>query len=110
MGNEATIEREAEKAADGFPAPLSVIERPMVDIHADEFIGEVAAHVAGVLERVLNGFFPVIKAVANAVGEDLRDLAAQGRFEAFVNDVSAERQRQAVLLAPPPDSKIYANL
>ena len=54
--NQAALERLAQKTADGFPAPLAVVQRPVVDIHADKFVGEVAAHVAGVLQRVLHGF------------------------------------------------------
>ena len=43
----------------------------MVDVHADEFISEFTAHVAGVLESVLNRFFAMIETVLDAGGKDL---------------------------------------
>ena len=49
MRNEAAFIRLTEEAADGFPALLAVIKRPMVHIHPDELVGEIAPHVAGVL-------------------------------------------------------------
>src|SRR5262245_23975185 len=63
----------AQKPADGLPSRLAVVEGPMVDIHADEFIGEVAAHVARVLKRVLDGFRAVVEAVLNAGRENIRN-------------------------------------
>jgi len=39
----------AQKTFDGGPAFLTIIQRPMIDIHADELIGQVPAHVPGVL-------------------------------------------------------------
>ncbi len=98
----------AEKTADGFPAPLAVIERPVVDIHADEFVGEVAAHVAGVLQRVLHGFGAMIQAELDARGERVGNLLARCRIKSFVNHVAAERQRQTVVFSSPPDAEIFA--
>ena len=43
----------------------------MVNVHADKPVGEFVAHVAGILEGVLDRLGPVVKAVANALGENI---------------------------------------
>jgi hypothetical protein len=108
VGNQAAFVGLGEEAADGFAAFVAVIERPVVDIHADEFVGEVFAHVAGVLEGVLDGFGAMFEAVADAGFENAGDGAAIGFGEAFVDDVAAEWEREAVVLAAPPDAEVFA--
>ena len=103
MRNQAALEGLAEKAADGFPAPLAVIERPVVDIHPDEFIGKLAAHVPGELQRVLHRLGTVIQTELNARGQNAGDFPARRRIKFFVNDVPAQWQRQAAILPAPPD-------
>lgn len=68
----------AEKAADALAAGFAVIKRPVVDVHADEFIGKVEAHIASELEGVGDGFGTMIEAVANALGEEAGDSLAVG--------------------------------
>lgn len=82
----------------------------MVDIHADELVGEIDAHVAGVLEGVLHGFGAVVQAVADAGFEDAGDVAASLFREAFVDDIAAEGQGKAVVLLAPPDAEVFAKL
>ena len=104
MRNQAALEGLAEKTADRLPAPLAVIQRPVVDIHPDEFVGQVAAHVAGELQRVLHRLGAMIQAVLNARGQNAGDFPARGRIKFLVDDISAQRQRQAVVLFAPPDA------
>ncbi len=106
--NQSALKALAEKTADGFAAAFAVIERPVVDIHADEFVGEVAAHVAGVLQRVLHGFRAMIQAELDARGERVGNFLARGGVKFFVDDIAAERQRQAVVLFSPPDAEVFA--
>lgn len=63
----------AQKAFNGGPAFLAVIERPMVDIHADESVGQLPAHVPGILEGMGDGFGAMVKTKLDAAGEDARD-------------------------------------
>ena len=49
---ETAVEGLPQEAADGFPAPLAIIERPVVDIHADEFVGQIE------LNAVLANYWP----------------------------------------------------
>ena len=70
MRNQAALKCLDEEASDGFAAAFAVIQRPMVDIHTDEFIRKITAHVAGVLKRMLNRFLPMIEAVLDAGGKD----------------------------------------
>src|ERR1019366_3545687 len=106
---QAALERLAEKTADGFPALLAIIQRPVIDIHADEFVREVAAHVAGVLQRVLHGLGAVIQAELDAGRERVGNLLADIRCKFFVNHIPAERQRQAVVLLAPPNAEVFAH-
>lgn len=69
--NKPLIMRPAKKALDGGPAFLAVVERPMIDIHADELVGQFAPHVPGVLQGVCHGFRPVVQAEPNAVGQNV---------------------------------------
>src|SRR5260370_6407093 len=110
MRNQATFEAQAEEPADGFPALVAVIQSPVVHVHADEFVGQVPAHVARVLEGVLHGFGAVVQAELDAGGEYVRNLLPGGGFETFMNDIAAQREGQAVILAPPPDPEVFANL
>ena len=68
MRNQLLLEGTSEKAADGFPAPLTIIKRPVVHIHSDEFVGQIKSHVASVLERVLHGFRAMIETELDARG------------------------------------------
>ena len=92
VGDEGAGVGEVEEAADAFAAAFAVVEGPVVDVHADELVGEVEAHVAGELEGVLDGFGPVVEAVLDAGGEEIGDFFAVCRGEAFVDDVAAEGQ------------------
>src|SRR5882762_11913706 len=60
----------------GFLAFFAVAERPVVDVHADKFIGELSVHFAGELHGVVQGFLAVLEAVGNAVADGLCDLTA----------------------------------
>jgi hypothetical protein len=106
--NESALEGLTEKTADGFPAPLAIIQRPMVHIHPHKFVGKVAAHVAGILQRVLHRFRAMVETKLDARGERVGNLFARGELKFFVNDIAPERQRQAVIFAPPPNAKIPA--
>jgi len=82
----------------------------VVDVHADEFISQVAAHIARVLKGVLDGFVAVVEAVLDAGGEDVRNSLSDFGFEAFVNHIATEREGQAIVFAAPPCADVFANL
>src|SRR5882724_9489906 len=98
MRNQSALERLAEKTPDGFAPAFTVVERPVIDIHADEFVREIAAHVARVLQRVLHGFRTMIETELDARGEDVGNFFAGRGIETFVNHVAAEGQGKAVVL------------
>jgi hypothetical protein len=60
----------AEKSFDGGPAFLAIIQRPMIDIHADELIGQFPSHVPGVLQSVRHRVRPVVEAELDAAGQN----------------------------------------
>jgi hypothetical protein len=59
----------AEEAFNGGPAFLAVIQRPMIDVHADELIRQFMSHVPGVLQGVRHRLSPVVETELNAVGQ-----------------------------------------
>jgi hypothetical protein len=60
----------AEEAFNGGPAFLAVIQRPMIDIHADELIGQIPSHVPGVLQGVRHRLRPVVETELDAVAQN----------------------------------------
>ena len=59
----------------------------MVHIHADESVGHLPAHVARVLQRMLNRLGPVFQAVADAGAQDIGNRLACGRVVPFVDHI-----------------------
>src|SRR5688572_10732880 len=99
-----------KEATDRFAALLAVVERPVVYIHPNELVRQLAAHVARVLERVLDCFRTVVETELDAGSEDVRDGFANARLETLVDDVPAKRKRETFVLAPPPNAEIFADL
>src|SRR5260370_26199630 len=65
-----------DEFAHGLLAFFAVSERPLVDVHSDELIGEIGVHVTGKLHGVVQSFFAVLEAVGNTVADRLGDLPA----------------------------------
>src|SRR5689334_5019833 len=110
VGKEATVEALTKEAANGFPALFAVIESPVIDIHADEFVSQIASHVAGILESVLDGFGAVVETELDAGGKDVGDGFANVRWEALMDDVAAKWEGQAIVFGGPPGPEIGADL
>jgi hypothetical protein len=68
--NQSPLISLAEETCNGGPALLAIIQRPMIDIHADKLIRQIQAHVPGVLQGVGDGFSPVIETELDAVGQN----------------------------------------
>src|SRR6185437_13819606 len=109
MRNQSAFVSLTEEPPDGLAAFLAVIERPMVHIHAHELVREVAAHDAGELQRVLHRLGAMVEAVTNARGENVRDRLARRRIVPFMNNVAAEGQGKAEVLATPPRANVFAH-
>jgi hypothetical protein len=69
VGNDATIIAHLEELVDSFAAIRAVVESAVVDVHADESVGESGIEVAGKLHGVSEGLFAVIKGVLDAVAQ-----------------------------------------
>ena len=66
-------------------------------------------HVAGPLQGVRHGLRPVVEAVLDTRGQDVADPLAQRGLVPLVDDVATQGQRQAVILAAPPDSEVFTH-
>ena len=60
-------------------------------------------------KRVLHRLGPMVEAELDARGQNSGNGFAHLRRKFFVNDVAAERQRQAVVFLAPPDAEVFAN-
>lgn len=109
MRNDLALEGTAKKSANGFTPALTVIQRPVVDIHANKLVGQISSHVPGILQRVLHGLGAMIKTELNARSKHIGNGFAHGWFKPFVDHVAPERQRQPVVLPAPPHAKVLAN-
>ncbi len=67
--DESPLTSLAEEAFNGGPAFLAVVQRPMIDVHADELIGQIPSHVPGVLQGVSHRLRPVVETELDAVGQ-----------------------------------------
>src|SRR5947207_15586239 len=54
MRNQPGVKGLPEKSADGFAAFFSVIKRPMIHVHPDKSVGQVATHLARKPDGVFN--------------------------------------------------------
>jgi hypothetical protein len=72
LGNEPLLMSLSEKPFDGLPSFVAVVQSPMIDIHADEFVSQFHAHVPGVLQGVGHSFGTVIETELNAVVQNPR--------------------------------------
>ena len=68
--NQAVLVGLAKEPADALAAAVSVIERPVIDVHPHEFIGKVASHVARELQRMLHRLGMMVQAVLDARCQD----------------------------------------
>ena len=89
-GNESGGGAAGQERCDRLAAAGAVVEGPVVDVHADEFIGEVAVEIAAELEGVFDGRLAMIEAVLDGGSEDVGDILADGFAEVFADAVSAE--------------------
>ena len=96
-GPDATFEEEAN----GLPAALAVIERPVVDVHADEGVGLGAIEAASVLHRVVERSRPMLQSIRYAVVKMARNLPRHRLAQVLSHDVAAEWEGQAGLAKPP---------
>src|ERR1035437_1062585 len=100
-GDDAALVTEIEEFADGLAAVGAVVEGAVVDVHADEAVGQPGVEVAGKLHGVFQGLLTVVEgvldAVADGLGDDLERFCAQGAADR----VAPQGQDQAGGLAPP---------
>jgi len=60
----------AQEPLNGGPALLAIIQRPMIDIHAYELVGQLPAHVPSVLHGMGHGLGSVVQTELNAAGQN----------------------------------------
>src|SRR5439155_8358637 len=90
-----------KKSADGLAALSAVIEREVIDVHADEAVGTAGVEHARELHRIRQRFIPMIESVLNAFLDVFGNALDRLLTEIALDDVATERQRQSGLLLPP---------
>src|ERR1700737_5229319 len=89
-------------------AAFTVSQSPFVDVHADEFVGQIRVHFASKLHGIVQGLFRVLECVADALLDDASDAAANLRPERASYAITSKRQRQSGLRQPPMSQIHYA--
>src|SRR6267378_856567 len=90
-----------QQPPDRFPAVIPVVEGSLVDVHADEFVGELGIEVAGELHGIGECFVAMINCILDAVAQRLGNAGNRLGAKRSANRVSAERQGQAGYFLPP---------
>src|ERR1051326_6410636 len=93
--------RAAEQLLDRLAPLVAVVLGQLVDVHADETVGEPLVETAAALHRVAHGLLAVVEPGADRLAEHLRKLVEFLLPEVPACDVDAERQRQSRLEQPP---------
>ena len=90
MGDDAAIVAHGEQLTNGVFAVFAVVEGALVDVHADEAIGERGFEVAGELHGVGESFFAVVERVLDAVAEGVGGGEESFSAEGAADGVAAE--------------------
>ena len=91
----------AEQLGHGLASLVAVVLGQLVDVHADEAVGEPLVETAPELHRVLHRLLAVVEPGADRFAQHLRQVVQHLLAEIAPRDVDAERQRQARLEQPP---------
>src|SRR4051812_14364414 len=90
-----------EEESDRFSAAITIIECPVVDVHADELVRfaaiEPSREAHGVVERAL----PVLEPECDALAQVSRHFCPQLARHVFADHVAAQWQRHPGLVFPP---------
>jgi hypothetical protein len=105
FGDEVGSDAFFEESGDGGAAAVAIVERPLVDVHADEAVGEVGLHAAGPLEGEADGLFAVVEGVVNGVEQDARE-SGEVVGKVASDGVAAEGQGE-VAGGGPPDAEVF---
>src|SRR5436305_1938885 len=74
-GDQARLGRSLEERAYGLAPPGAVIDGPIIDVHADEPVGELRLEVAGIPQGVIERLLAMIQSVDDARLQEPGDLA-----------------------------------
>ena len=88
----------AEQLVHRIAAALAVVQCPLVDVHTDKLVGQIAAHVPRPVERELYRLLAVGQRELDRVEQDTADLAdlfGVAAADVPADAVPAQRQRQS---------------
>jgi len=108
--NQAPFESRAKNLRIDSRPFSTIIQRPMVYVHADKFICEVPAHIARILQRVLNRFGAMLELYwMLAVRMSEMDLRIAGSNRLFITFAPSGSGNPS-FFAAPPKAQILAKL
>ena len=84
-----------QQTAHRLAAARTIVESPVVDVHADELVGLRAIQITAVLQGVLQSFAAMREAIADAFFEQAVDFADCFGTKVAADDVAAEWEGQA---------------
>src|SRR5205823_13552410 len=80
---------------------VTVVSINFIHILANEFSGELRAHIARVSERMTHGLVSMRQTVINALANNAAEIAEDCGRNVFTHDISTKRQWQAGFAFPP---------
>ncbi len=102
VGDDVFVAGFVEKLSDSITAGGAVVECPLVDVHADELVGKVGFHIAGIVQGELDGGFTMFECVVDRIEKDATDGRRFAGFnEVAANGVATEWERKFSRLSPP---------
>src|SRR5688500_2800277 len=100
-GDDSAFHTLVQKESDGSASALAVIERPIVDVHADEGVGLSAIETTREAHRVVERVLPVVEAVGDARAQVAGHFFLQLPRHVLAADVAAVREGETRLVEPP---------
>src|SRR5690606_32762564 len=93
--------------ADRLAAARAVVERPVVDVHADELVRKVMIEITAVLQGILHRFSAMIEAVLDRLFKDVSHFLHGFTAEVTSDAVASQRQGEAGFFMPPDPQIAY---
>src|SRR3954470_22803217 len=90
-----------EKEANCSATFITVVERPVIHVHADERISLAAIESPRKSHRVIEGILAMIETVRDAFAQMSGNFFLKIGSHVLADDMSTERKRKAGLLQPP---------
>src|SRR5688500_6600680 len=100
-GDDSAFHTFVQKEANGSATALAVVERPFVDVHADESVRLPTVEPARKSHCMVQRILAVVEAVGDARAQVAGHFFLKLAWHVLTDDVASEREGEAGFLEPP---------